>query len=324
MQEQPIHYNLRKNGTLTEAMSLILQACMRGKLNILISADADAGKAELVEGLCACIGFDVSKFNRIIGGCASLDHAKLLQVMSNCCPGSILTVCAESPAKGLLQLEGFVREADSSFSRRAAKELICSSIDLVIQTARMQDDTWFAITEPTWRIKEITELIWVSDDEEHWREEYERGEGYYRLCRIYFFDGATGAYVGSGLPPQFLERLEQAGIPFLLSWLRGGPVPPAHIGLLSKEQAQRRFDNPIQLPKEPQLAVAFAKRPIKAGEIISSADFEIRSVGVSLAPPPHELYLAVDGARAKVDVNAGVPIKRSDIDTSFSSENRST
>jgi SAF domain len=323
MKEEPIHYNLWKNGALTQAMSLILQACMRGKFNILVSADEDAGRAELVQSLCACIGRDESNIEGIIGGCSSLDYAKLLQVMNNRCPGSILTVCAESPVKGLLQLEARVREADSSLSRRAAKELICSSIEVVIQTARMRDGTWFAVTDPSWRITDLSELIWVSDSEEHWHEGYERGEGYYGLSSMYFFDGETGAYVGSGLPPKFFDRLELARIPFMFSWL-AGPATPVKVGSLYKEEAQRRFENPIQVPKEPQMSVAFAKRAIKAGQIISSADFEIRSVGVSQAPPARDLYLAVEGTRAKVDVNIGVPIKRSDIDSSCSTENQST
>jgi len=328
---KPIHCKLWQNGALTEAMSHILHACVRGKLNILVSANADAGKAELVEALCACIGSDASKFNRIIGDCASLDHAKLLQVMNKCSRGSILTVCAESPARGLLQLEPLVREADSSLSRRATKELIGGAIDLVIQTARMTDDSWFAVTEPTWRITEMSELIRVTDKESYCSEEYQRGEGYYALSKVYVFDPDTCTHVGSGLPPMFLEQLEQARIPFLLSWLRGlvGPELPQHIPLLSKAQ-WRLFDNPNQLSPEPQLSperqvsVAFAKRAIKAGETINSADFEIRSVAASLAPPGRELYLAVEGARARVDVNTGVPIKRSDVDTSCSSENRST
>ncbi len=315
-----IHDNLWQNGALTEAMSLILRACVRGKLNILVSANAGAGKAELVEVLCAGIESDASKFNRIVSDCADLDHATLLQVMNKCCPGSILTVCAESPAKGLLQLESMVREADSSLSRRAAKELTSSAIDMVIQTTRMTEGTWFAITEPTWRITEMSELIQVTDKEEYFSEEYQRGEGYYALSRVFVFDLATSTHIGSGLPPLFLDQLDQAGVPFHLWWLAGlvGPNSLEDRPILSQEQ-WRYFDNP---PLEPQVSVAFAKRAIKAGEIISSAAFEIRSVAASVAPPGRELYLAVEGARTKVDLHAGMPIKRSDIDTSCSSENQ--
>lgn len=312
-----IHGNLWQNGALTEAMSLILRACVRGNLNILVSANADAGKDELVEALRAGIGSDASKSNRIISDCAALDQAKLLQVINKGCPGSILSVCADSPARGLLQLESLVREADSSLSPRAAKDLIGSAIDLVIQTARMTEGTWFAITEPTWRITEMSEVIRVTDKEEYFSEEYQRGEGYYALSRVFVFDLASATHIGSGLPPMFLDQLELAGIPFYLWWFAGlaGPNPPEHRPSLTQEQWSV-FDNP---PLEPQVSVAFAKRAIKAGEIINSAAFEIRSVAASLAPPGRELYLAVEGARTKVDLNAGVPIKRSDIDTSCSS-----
>ncbi len=310
-----IHAKLWQNGALTQAMSLILQACMRGELNILVSANADAGKAELVEALCASIWSDVSTSNLIIGACETLDHAKLLQVINNQCQGSILTVCAESAVGGLLKLEDSVRAADPSLSHRAGKELIASAIALVIQTARMTEDTWFAVTEPPWRVTEMSELIRLSDNENDWCEEYQRGEGYYGLSTLFFFDLETGTHVGSGIPPYFSDQLEQARIPFFLYWLAGA-VQPSHLLLLSKEQAQLRFNNPPKLPKEPQRSVAFAKRTIKAGEIISSADFEIRSVIASLAPPGRELFLAIEGAKAKIDLNIGAPIKRSDVDTS--------
>lgn len=323
MKEEPIHNDLWMRGALTQAMSLILQACMRGKFNILVCADEDAGRSELVQGLCACIGRDATNFDGIIGNCSSLAPATLLQVMNNASSGSILTISADSPAKGLLQLEARLRETDPSLSRRAAKELICSSIEVVIQTARMRDDNWFAVTEPSWRIIDLSELVWVSDSEEHWQEVYEPGEGYYHLSTIYSFDGEVGAFVGSGLPPKFYDRLELAKIPFLFSWL-AGPSTPVNVGSLYTAETKRRFETPIPLPKGPQRSVVFAKRAIKAGQIIGSEDFEIRSVGVSQAPPPRDLYLAVEGTRAKLDLNIGQPIKRSDIDTSRSPENRNT
>ncbi len=337
MQDEPwnkIHRNLWQNGALTEAMSLILRACVRGKLNILVCADEDAGKAELVEALRTSIGSEANQFTRIINDCADLEHTKLLQVMNRRSPGCILTVRAESPARGLLQLESLVAQADSSLSRRTAKELTGSAIDLVIQTARMQEGTWFAISEPTWRISELSELIRVTDREEYFSEEYQRGEGYYALSRLFVFDNSTCTHIGSGVPPMFLDELELARIPVHLSWFAGLVGPPyTHIPRLSPEQSRlfdtpnvppdqsRLLDNP-NVPPEPlvsKLSVAFATRTIKAGEIISPADFEIRSVAAGLAPPVRELYLAVEGARAKVDLNAGMPIKRSDIDTSRAS-----
>jgi len=75
---------------------------------------------------------------------------------------------------------------------------------------------------------------------------------------------------------------------------------------------------------EPQKSVAFAKRPIKAGQTIGSADFEIRNIAASIAPAPGELYIALEGTRSRVDIKAGSAIKRSDIDASGSSESRRT
>lgn len=175
---KPILDRLWQNGTLTLSMSLIMQACMRGKFNILVCANADAGKAELVEALCACIGSDASSYNGIIADCSSLERAKLLQVLNNRSPGSILTTCAESPGMGLLQLEALARQADPTLSGRELKGLVLSSIGLVIQTAHMTEGTWFAATEPTWRVTEMSELIWSSDDEAQWGEGMKRNGGY--------------------------------------------------------------------------------------------------------------------------------------------------
>ncbi len=94
----PKHDHLWQMKALTEAMSLIMQACVRGNLNVLVSCSNNAGKAEMVAALRACI---IESGDRVIGDCTSLDQAKLLQVMRNDCPGSILTVSAPSRRLGL-------------------------------------------------------------------------------------------------------------------------------------------------------------------------------------------------------------------------------
>jgi hypothetical protein len=82
-------------------------------------------------------------------------------------------------------------------------------------------------------------------------------------------------------------------------------------------------DTPIVMA-EVQKSLAFATRTIKAGQPISPEDFEIRCVPASSAPASGELYIAIQGAVAKVNINQGAPIKRSDIDISGSPEHRST
>jgi hypothetical protein len=202
----PKHDHLWQMKALTEAMSLIMQACVRGNLNVLVSCNNNAGKAEMVAALRACV---IESGDRVIGDCASLHQAKLLQVMRNDCPGSILTVCAPSRRLGLFELEALVRKADASLSERAARELIASAINLVIQTARL--------TETAWRITSMSELLPQKRKELMMYE----SEGDYWLNPIFEFDPESGSHIGSGIPPYFFERLQQAGIPFLLYWLVG-------------------------------------------------------------------------------------------------------
>ena len=76
-----------------------------------------------------------------------------------------------------------------------------SDYGLVIQVQRGSDGIW--------RIMHLSELI---------GKPYFRNQ--YKLSDIFFFDQETSTHIGSGLPPAFLDQLEQARIPFSLTWLR--------------------------------------------------------------------------------------------------------
>ncbi len=204
---KPNHQNLWQAGALTPAMSLILQACVCANFNILVSGTANSGTADLIEALCACIDGKMEpppksalRSSRIIDACMNLDNAKLLQVMNNSFPGSILTICADAPASAVTQLDSLVHAADPLLSELAVKELICDAIRLVIQVQRMSDGIW--------RVMHMSELI----GKPYFRNQYQQ-------CDIFFFDQETRTHIGSGLPPAFLDQLEQACIPFSLTWL---------------------------------------------------------------------------------------------------------
>jgi pilus assembly protein CpaF len=90
---------------------------------------------------------------------------------------------------------------------KAARELISSAIQLVVQIRRLEDGTR--------RVTEISEITGMEGDTIamstmfHLEREGRDPRGFFK-CR----------HVGSGLPPKFLEQLEQEAVPFKLEWLR--------------------------------------------------------------------------------------------------------
>jgi pilus assembly protein CpaF len=91
--------------------------------------------------------------------------------------------------------------------QKAARELIASAIQLIVQISRLEDGTR--------RVTEIAEITGMEGDtiaissmfvlEREGRD----ARGFFK-CR----------HMGSGLPPKFLEQLEQEAVPFKLEWLR--------------------------------------------------------------------------------------------------------
>lgn len=203
-----------RQGAFTENMAHVMEAFVRGKINIVISGVTDSGKTELLTALCACIepsekammlepvNSDVAALRKaaqtginrlIVNDIANYPVDLLLSLMSmtyGVFHGSIMTATAESPSECLQHLETQVSASNSTLSDGAIKKMISDAVNLIIQTARMPDGMW--------RITEFVELKLNGDD--------------YSTLRMFNSDPLVSMRI--------LEQLENRRIAFALAWLQ--------------------------------------------------------------------------------------------------------
>ena len=119
---------------------------------------------------------------------AALD---MLQAMNTGHDGSLTTVHANSPRDSVARIETMVLMAGMDLPIRAIREQIASAVDLIIQQARLRDGTR--------RITHITEVVGMEGD-------------IITMQDLFVFDPRAGELRSTGLRPQFVRHLEDAGI----------------------------------------------------------------------------------------------------------------
>jgi len=188
--------SLIENETATRGMLELLEACVRGKLNIMISGGTGAGKTTLLNILSNFIPVyerivsieDAAELHLgqehvvrletrppniegkgaikqrqlvinalrmrpdriIIGEVRGEEAVDMLQAMNTGHEGSLTTIHANTPRDAISRLETMVAMADLNVPDRAIRQQIASSINLILQVARMSDGTR--------RLTSITEL----------------------------------------------------------------------------------------------------------------------------------------------------------------------
>ena len=233
-------------GTMTRVVSDFLSACVRGRLNILVSGGTGAGKTTTLNVLSGFIPDDERVItiedaaelqlhqehvlrlearppniegrgevrirdlvrnalrmrpDRIVVGeirdAAALD---MLQAMNTGHDGSVGTVHANGPRDVLSRVETMVLMAGVELPIRAIREQVASAVDLIVHQARFKDGTR--------RITHLTEVVGMEGD-------------VITLQDLFLFDhqmgmddhGRTlGSLKSTGLRPQFLEKLQAAGV----------------------------------------------------------------------------------------------------------------
>ena len=143
----------------------------------------------------------------ILGECRGEEAFDMLQAMNTGHSGSMTTIHANNPRDCTKRLENMILMCGMEMPQKAARELIASAIQVIVQIRRLEDGTR--------RCTEIAEITGMEGDtiaistmfalEREGRDP----RGFFK-CR----------HVGSGLPPKFLEQLEQEAVPFKLEWLR--------------------------------------------------------------------------------------------------------
>jgi pilus assembly protein CpaF len=92
----------------------------------------------------------------IVGEVRGPESFDLLQAMNTGHDGSMGTLHANSPREALSRLESMITMGGYSLPSRTIREMICSSIDVVVQAARLRDGSR--------RITHITEVLGMEGD----------------------------------------------------------------------------------------------------------------------------------------------------------------
>jgi pilus assembly protein CpaF len=233
-------------GSLTPEMAEVLQALVKGKLNILISGGTGTGKTTLLNIISAYLDLDerivtvedaaelqLQKHNVvrletrppniegkgeisqrelvrnalrmrpdriIVGEVRGPEVMDMFQAMNTGHEGSMTTIHANSPRDALLRLETMVSLSGYTIPHAALRNLISSSLDVIIQLARHTDGVR--------RIVSVSEITGMEGE-------------VISLQEIFVFDRrglaedgkVLGQYVATGIRPHFADRCRMYGAP---------------------------------------------------------------------------------------------------------------
>jgi len=232
-------------GSLTEDMVNLMAGCVRARLNILISGGTGAGKTTLLNALSSFIPSaervitieDAAELRLqqehvvrletrppnsegrgevvardlvknalrmrpdriIVGEVRSSEALDMLQAMNTGHEGSLTTIHANTPRDALARLETMILFAGTNLPNRAMREQISSALDLVIQVSRLTDGTR--------RVTSVTEVTSMEGEIITMQEIYR-----FRRRGISSEGKVVGQYEATGVRPQFVERLQIAGV----------------------------------------------------------------------------------------------------------------
>jgi pilus assembly protein CpaF len=228
---------LLTNGTLTQQMLQLLKGCVRARLNIVIAGGSGSGKTTLlnamsrfipeterivtiediaelmlqqrhvvrletreasIEGQGAVSSRDLMinalrmRPDRIIVGEARGPEAlDMLQAMNTGHDGSMTTMHANSPQDCFHRIETMVLMANMGLTEPVIRQQASSAIQLVVHAARLRDGSR--------KVSSIAEVTGSSHDG-------------VSLEEIFRYDRGGGRFVATGYRPQFLKRLQAAGV----------------------------------------------------------------------------------------------------------------
>ncbi len=135
----------------------------------------------------------------IIGECRGPETLDMLQAMNTGHDGSLTTIHANTPRDALARLETMIMMAGFELPLKAMRAQVCSAVDLIVQTSRLQGGTR--------KITYITEILGMEQDTIVMQDifRYEQ-DGIDENGRAY------GRFVSTGIRPTFMDRLESSGV----------------------------------------------------------------------------------------------------------------
>lgn len=238
--------DLIRFNTLTPELAELLEACVKARLNILISGGTGTGKTTLLNIVSSFIpdgerivsiedavelqlqqdhvvrlearppniegkgevsirdllrnSLRMRPDRIIVGEVRGQEALDMLQAMNTGHDGSLSTVHANTPRDAMARLETLVLMAGMDLPLRAIREQIASSIDVVVQLARLRDGSR--------RVVAVSEINGIEGQT-------------ITMQDIFLFDysaglDADGRFRGratpTGLRPHFIDKFEESGI----------------------------------------------------------------------------------------------------------------
>ena len=135
----------------------------------------------------------------IIGECRGAETLDMLQAMNTGHEGSLTTIHANTPRDALARMETMITMAGFELPLKALRQQIASAVDLIVQANRLQGGGR--------KITKITEILGMEQDTIVMQDIYQYvKEGIDENGR------AFGAFEATGVRPNFMDRLEAAGV----------------------------------------------------------------------------------------------------------------
>lgn len=133
----------------------------------------------------------------VVGECRGAEALDMLSAMNTGHEGSLTTLHANSPRDALARLETMVLMAECALPLTAIREQIASSIDLIVQQARLPDGR-----------RRVTEIVEISGLE----------SGRFQLQTLFRHDASADRFSGAGVLPGFAPAWQSVGVPLNPSW----------------------------------------------------------------------------------------------------------
>jgi pilus assembly protein CpaF len=135
----------------------------------------------------------------IIGECRGAETLDMLQAMNTGHEGSLTTIHANTPRDAVARMETMITMAGFELPLKALRQQIASAVDLIVQANRLQGGAR--------KITHISEILGMEQDTIVMQDIY-----HYEQEGIDENGRAFGSFQASGVRPNFMDRLEAAGV----------------------------------------------------------------------------------------------------------------